>query len=126
MNEIVISRKAYFSSGVLDSNGNNFGHNFVFELNVTGELNQSSGLVINLSDVKEQMNIVCEFYDHKHLQRDLNLRDEKGELVHSPIVLLNRLILEVQNRLLQLGYEVEVASGRLYQQDKIFEINYHT
>jgi hypothetical protein len=56
----------------------------------------------------------------------LNLRDEKGELVHSPIVLLNRLILEVQNRLLQLGYEVEVASGRLYQQDKIFEINYHT
>ena len=47
------------------------GHNYMLEVTVSGEVDQRTGMVVNLFDLKRVLLHVLEEFDHKHLNRDL-------------------------------------------------------
>ncbi|MCE3223537.1 MAG: putative 6-pyruvoyl-tetrahydropterin synthase (modular protein) [Nitrospira sp.] len=47
------------------------GHNYMLEVTVAGEVDQRTGMVVNLFDLKRVLLQVLEEFDHKHLNLDL-------------------------------------------------------
>lgn len=47
------------------------GHNYMLEVTVAGEVDQRTGMVVNLFDLKRVLLHVLEEFDHKHLNLDL-------------------------------------------------------
>jgi 6-pyruvoyltetrahydropterin/6-carboxytetrahydropterin synthase len=47
------------------------GHNYLIELSVSGEIDSSTGMVVNLFDLKRVMLDVIEEFDHKNLNLDM-------------------------------------------------------
>lgn len=49
------------------------GHNYTLELTVKGEVDPSTGFVINLADLKEILNReVMDIFDHRHLNKEVS------------------------------------------------------
>jgi 6-pyruvoyltetrahydropterin/6-carboxytetrahydropterin synthase len=48
------------------------GHNYMLEVTVGGEIDQRTGMVVNLFDLKRVLLNVLEEFDHKHLNLDLS------------------------------------------------------
>jgi 6-pyruvoyltetrahydropterin/6-carboxytetrahydropterin synthase len=46
------------------------GHNYLLEVTVAGEVDQRTGMVVNLYDLKKVLEQVLEEFDHKHLNLD--------------------------------------------------------
>ena len=46
------------------------GHNYVLEVHITGEVDPVSGMIVNLTEVKQWVNGVLKLYDHKYLNLD--------------------------------------------------------
>lgn len=46
------------------------GHNYLVEVTVAGEVDECTGMVVNLYDLKEVLKQVLEEFDHKHLNLD--------------------------------------------------------
>jgi 6-pyruvoyltetrahydropterin/6-carboxytetrahydropterin synthase len=46
------------------------GHNYTLDVTITGELDQRTGMVMNMADLKALVNEVLEAFDHKHLNED--------------------------------------------------------
>lgn len=46
------------------------GHNYLLEVTVAGEVDQQTGMVVNLYDLKQVLKAVLEEFDHKHLNLD--------------------------------------------------------
>ena len=54
------------------ANPNGHGHNYVLEVTVKGTPNPRTGMVLNLSELKQAMNEqVIKWVDHKHLNYDV-------------------------------------------------------
>ena len=54
------------------NNPNGHGHNYVLEVTVTGHLDPSTGMIINITDLKRMINDdVLDHVDHKHLDLDV-------------------------------------------------------
>jgi 6-pyruvoyltetrahydropterin/6-carboxytetrahydropterin synthase len=54
------------------SNLNGHGHNYTLEVTVKGEVNASTGFVVDLKDLKETMNReVVDAMDHRHLNKEV-------------------------------------------------------
>ena len=49
------------------------GHNFQLELTVEGEIDEETGMVINLFELKSILEKVLERYDHKYLNEDVEV-----------------------------------------------------
>lgn len=49
---------------------NSHGHNFVLEVSVEGPVDDRTGMIINLFDLKRILNRVLEDFDHKNLNDD--------------------------------------------------------
>ncbi|GMV50896.1 6-pyruvoyl tetrahydropterin synthase [Nitrospirales bacterium NOB] len=47
------------------------GHNYMLEVTVAGDVDQRTGMVVNLFDLKQVLLQVLEEFDHKHLNLDL-------------------------------------------------------
>ncbi len=47
------------------------GHNYMLEVTVSGEVDQRTGMVVNLFDLKRVLLLVLEEFDHKHLNLDM-------------------------------------------------------
>ncbi len=55
------------------ANPNGHGHNYVLEVTVQGEPDPQTGMVLNLTDLKQVMDKhVVEWVDHKHLNYDVS------------------------------------------------------
>jgi 6-pyruvoyltetrahydropterin/6-carboxytetrahydropterin synthase len=46
------------------------GHNYVLDVTITGELDERTGMVMNMSELKSLVGEVLEGFDHKHLNED--------------------------------------------------------
>lgn len=46
------------------------GHNYLLEVTVSGRVDERTGMVVNLYDLKRVLEQVLEEFDHKHLNRD--------------------------------------------------------
>ncbi|XP_067860443.1 6-pyruvoyl tetrahydrobiopterin synthase isoform X2 [Heptranchias perlo] len=54
------------------NNPNGHGHNYKVEVTVRGEINQATGMVINLTELKEHMQeAIMKPLDHKNLDKDV-------------------------------------------------------
>ncbi len=54
------------------ANPNGHGHNYVLEVTVTGQPDPQTGMVINLTDLRDTMNEqVIKWVDHRHLNHDV-------------------------------------------------------
>ena len=54
------------------NNLNGHGHNYVLEVTLVGHVNSKTGMVMNISDLKNLIEInVLNFVDHKHLDLDV-------------------------------------------------------
>lgn len=62
-----VRNRAVFGSGYSESG---HGHNYLLEVTVTGEVDDVTGMVINLTDLKRVLKQVLEEFDHKHLNLD--------------------------------------------------------
>jgi 6-pyruvoyltetrahydropterin/6-carboxytetrahydropterin synthase len=52
------------------SNEPGHGHNYMLEVTVAGEVDEQTGMVVNLYDLKQILKEVLEEFDHKHLNLD--------------------------------------------------------
>ncbi|KHN86783.1 Putative 6-pyruvoyl tetrahydrobiopterin synthase [Toxocara canis] len=53
------------------NNANGHGHNYTWEVTLRGHVSPVTGMVYNLSDLKEEMAAVLELVDHKNLDLDV-------------------------------------------------------
>ncbi|MEO0240718.1 MAG: 6-carboxytetrahydropterin synthase [candidate division WOR-3 bacterium] len=52
---------------VFGKNINLHGHNFVVEVTLSGKLNEETGMIMNIDDLKETLNEIISDFDHKNL-----------------------------------------------------------
>ncbi len=52
------------------NNEHGHGHNYLLEVTVAGEVDEKTGMVVNLYDLKKVLEQVLEEFDHKHLNLD--------------------------------------------------------
>jgi 6-pyruvoyltetrahydropterin/6-carboxytetrahydropterin synthase len=54
------------------ANPNGHGHNYILEVTLSGEPEQSTGMIFNLTDLKTAINqAIIQWVDHKHLNYDV-------------------------------------------------------
>ena len=53
------------------NNAPGHGHNYLLEVTVAGKVDEHTGMVVNLYDLKRVLKNVLEEFDHKHLNHDL-------------------------------------------------------
>lgn len=46
------------------------GHNYTLDVTITGELDQRTGMVMNMTELKAIVNEILDAFDHKHLNED--------------------------------------------------------
>lgn len=83
--EIEITRRFYFSAShryylkdlseeenirLFGKNINPHGHNYILEVTLTGSVNERTGMIANLSEVKQWVQEILERYDHRYLNED--------------------------------------------------------
>lgn len=96
------------------NNPHGHGHNYVVELTVAGEVDERSGMVIDLKDLKALLEReVLEPFDHKFLNKEVHVFEEK-------IPTTENIALEIWNRLqgkLSVG---KLHRVRLYETPDLF------
>ena len=70
---LILRRKQAFSCSYIYPKNNpiGYGHNFIFEVFLKGYIDERSGLVVNLTDIKPLLKQVISLLDHKNLKKDL-------------------------------------------------------
>jgi 6-pyruvoyltetrahydropterin/6-carboxytetrahydropterin synthase len=54
------------------ANKNGHGHNYTLEVTVSGDVNEASGFVVDLKELKDAMDReVVSVYDHRHLNKEV-------------------------------------------------------
>lgn len=67
------------------------GHNYTFEATVAGELDASSGLIMNLTELDELMKECCSDFDHNHLNSTRSFQKQLSSTENLAQVLFYRL-----------------------------------
>jgi len=93
------------------------GHNFHLEVTVEGEINQDTGMVINLFDLKAILNVVLEKYDHKYLNEDIELFKE---VIPTPENIARQLWSDLEEELLRRGTECRLYKVRLFETPDLY------
>ena len=96
------------------NNPDGHGHNYVVEVTVSGEVDERSGMVMDLKDLKALLEQeVLQPFDHKFLNKEVRVFDEK-------IPTTENIALEIWNRLkgkLSVG---KLHRVRLYETTDLF------
>lgn len=89
------------------NNPNGHGHNYEVEVIVRGEIDEKTGMVINLTELKEIMHKhIIEPLDHKHLDKDLKYFETHPSTTENIAVYIwNQIVPFLRNGLL---YEVKI------------------
>jgi 6-pyruvoyltetrahydropterin/6-carboxytetrahydropterin synthase len=85
------------------------GHNYTLDVTVTGALDERTGMVMNMVDLKAIVNGVLEGFDHKHLNEDTPYFTDSVPTTENLVRVLWRLIAP------QLPDGVGLARLRLYE-----------
>ncbi len=86
------------------NNPNGHGHNYVLEVTVKGEIDQPTGMVLNLTDLKLAIEeAILNEVDHKHLNLDVPIFQEINPTAENMAVVFWRLL------------ERRLPSGLLYE-----------
>ena len=93
------------------------GHNFHLEVTVEGEINQDTGMVINLFDLKAILNVVLEKYDHKYLNEDIELFKE---VIPTPENIARQLWSDLEEELLRRETECRLYKVRLFETPDLY------
>lgn len=95
---------------------NYHGHNYVLDVTVEGEIDNETGMVINLSDLKEIVQEVLEEFDHKNLNEDLPYFKDLIPTTENIAIVLWDLIFR------KLPNNVNLVEVRLFETDDLFVI----
>jgi 6-pyruvoyltetrahydropterin/6-carboxytetrahydropterin synthase len=96
------------------NNPHGHGHNYTLEVTVAGEVNERSGFVMDLKELKEIMNReVIEALDHRHLNLEI---PEFGELIPTT----ENLAIFVWRRLADKLKAARLHRVRLYETNDLF------
>ena len=88
--DLTESENAKFFGKACSQHGH--GHNFILEVTVQGEINEQTGMIINLFDLKKITNEILLEFDHKNLNTDTPyFRDKIPTPENIAIVLWNLL-----------------------------------
>ncbi len=93
------------------------GHNFKVEATVTGEIDEQTGMVINIFDLKSILNTVLEKYDHKFLNEDV---EAFRTLIPTPENIARTLWSDIEEELSQRGADCRLFKVRLYETDDLY------
>ncbi len=75
------------------NNPHGHGHNYVLEVTVRGEVDPQTGMVINLTDLKQAMEeAILREMDHKHLNLDIPLFKELNPTAENMVVAFWKLL----------------------------------
>lgn len=85
------------------------GHNYTLDVTITGELDQRTGMVMNMTELKALVNEVLEEFDHKHLNEDTPYFREQLPTTENLVRVLWRLIAA------RLPAQARLARLRLYE-----------
>ncbi len=85
------------------------GHNYTLDVTITGELDQRTGMVMNMTELKALVNEVLEEFDHKHLNEDTPYFREQLPTTENLVRVLWRLIAA------RLTAQARLARLRLYE-----------
>lgn len=93
------------------------GHNFQLEVTVEGEIDQQTGMVINLFDLKEILKTVLENYDHKYLNEDLEIFKS---VIPTPENIAKQLWVDIEAELLRRNAACSLYKVRLYETPDLY------
>jgi len=75
------------------NNPNGHGHNYVLEVTVKGEIDKPTGMVLNLTDLKQAIEeAILNEVDHKHLNMDVPIFKEINPTAENMAVVFWRLL----------------------------------
>lgn len=93
------------------------GHNFVLEVTVEGEVDEQTGMIVNLFDLKSIITIVLKQFDHKFLNVDNEyFRDLNPTPENIAKVLWNLIEYEIEN----LDKNLALYKVRLYETPDLY------
>jgi 6-pyruvoyltetrahydropterin/6-carboxytetrahydropterin synthase len=96
------------------SNLNGHGHNYTLEVTVKGEVNASTGFVVDLKDLKETMNReVVDAMDHRHLNKEV---PEFAKLIPTT----ENLAIAIWHRLQPRLQTAQLHRVRIYESPDLF------
>ncbi|CEF66287.1 6-pyruvoyl tetrahydrobiopterin synthase [Strongyloides ratti] len=89
---------------------NNFhghGHNYEVTVTLKGSVNETTGMVYNLADLKNEMKIVIDILDHKNIDKDIDyFKDIVSTTENLTIFFWNEMKKIMKNG--DLLYEIEI------------------
>ena len=89
------------------------GHNYLLEATVSGEVNQKTGMAINIGDLKEVLKDVVKEFDHKNLNVDTPYFKGKIPTTENLALQLFRLL---EKKLV----EIQLKKVRLYEDEDLY------
>ena len=93
------------------------GHNFHLEVTVEGEIDNHTGMVINLFDLKAILAGVLEKYDHKYLNEDLEVFKK---IIPTPENIARQLWNDIETELENSKTECTLYKVRLYETPDLY------
>ncbi|CAF3352473.1 unnamed protein product [Rotaria socialis] len=101
------------------NNPNGHGHNYVLEVTVIGHIDDNTGMVMNISDLKELIQIyVLTILDHKHLDLDVEYFRTKNIVSTTEnlsVFIWEQLCSRIQK---QYNNHVQLYEIKLYETEK--------
>ena len=88
------------------NNKNGHGHNYKVEATLYGPVNEDTGMVFNLGDLKKYMSTVIDTLDHKNLDKDVEYFENVVSTTENVAVYIYNCLNELLPR--DLLYEVKI------------------
>ena len=93
------------------------GHNFHLEVTVEGEVDEDTGMVINLFELKAILAVVLEKYDHKYLNEDLEVFKAT---IPTPENIAKQLWNDIEKELKNRNTDCRLYKVRLYETPDLY------
>ena len=91
------------------------GHNYELHVTVSGKVDKQTGMIVNLTTLKKQINIIVEQFDHKFLNLDTPFFKNKIPTTENIALVIFDLI---ENKLAGDNYSLQKI--RLYERSDIY------
>lgn len=92
------------------------GHNYDLHVTITGEIDEKTGMIINLSDLKKTVNQVVEQFDHKFVNLDTPYFKEMVPTSEN----IARVLFELIDARLKTQNRFQLEKIRLYERNDLY------
>jgi len=92
------------------------GHNYELHVTISGRVDQDTGMIINLSDLKKHVNVVIEKFDHKFLNIDTPYFSKELPTTEN----IARILYDLIDSELKDKGEFELSKIRLYEKSDLY------